>query len=212
MGLDVVIGTLPDEHAMEWLDLYPLLQDCLRRAGLSPYHPEKKIEGSTRGRAYTFHDLAEYVRQEDWPVGQIRHLTCSQYQMIVPVDFIEPVPEFVEKSPSDYGLWIPKPEDLKEEKIDEETMIRNRWTAIVRFGAPSNGYHLGTLASDVYLLSAQQVSRECIDLLDLFEPDFRNEDFDWHARDLHPQANNLAHLFNCCQDAIRKNAVIWFSG
>ncbi len=155
MGVDIAVGLIDwcDEYsAQNGLNLQRVAQGCLQRNGL-PHFEEPTGENcpdSGGNRVYAVEDLAEYCRQQQLPYNQLRHFTSSQYQLIVPVDFAEPLPMFADRSPESYGL---EPYLTPEEYVRQNPIPGPRW----------NGFFF-TPPNKVYLLSSQQVMREIADL------------------------------------------------
>lgn len=210
MGLDIVVGLRIGDSQNEDKMLYEVMKDCLSREGLSPHEEPTESPVYATERAYGMKDLADHCNEHDLPYPWIRKITCSLFQMIVPVVFDKPIAQFGEKHPQDYGLWVPPPDQAeKSEEEMQKWMEEEGITAFIR--GPQYPYYLHTPIEDVYLLSAQRLMDDVTRFLDQTEPRWRNEDFDWY--DAHDWTVKAAALVGrACRECLQSNRVVWFSG
>lgn len=212
MGLDVALGFILDED----MGLIELLDEVLAQHGMEMTH---RFDEEGLGRGYGLRDFAEFCRAERLPYPHICKLTCSCWQMVVPMDFPDPIPMFADKQPEDYkDLWIPDQYGLSKEALkkydeesDREMMERLGLAQMIRCSGRYH-YYMTTPASGVYLLAAPQLLKEAIGFLDKYVPEWREEGFDIYDESHHDQAWNAAFLFQCCRECIKNKQVLWFSG
>ena len=223
MGLGVVIGlyvgTESGKYPRDEEYLYPVLQDCLRRHNLPIHEEPQRSSGYTEGPGQGLHDLAEYCREQHLPYQQITRITCSEYQLIVPIDFIQPIPEFDEKSPESYGLSVPESFDKKKYVAIQIKKGHSRMAE--EYFASSYPYYRLTPPSDIYMLSSQQLLREVVELAgryrkvdpqQIFNGEFWEDEnaFD-DCQDKFPIRGAFL-LYRSCKASIETNRAIFFSG
>ncbi len=154
MGIDIYVGLgLSDPLAFvedwKWA-LNRVIQDCLKRNGFPEFKESEGPSGRGLDRLYIVDELGAYCRNRRLPYDQLQCLTCSQYQVIVPIDFPQPVPEFPGCTPQDYGLDPISTPDT----CPGRQHISERWHNF-----------LFTPAEEIYMLSSKKLMREIVEFI-----------------------------------------------
>ena len=213
-----------------------LIQRAMEVVGANP--AEVRVNGFSEeeecglGRAYGMRYFADYVRSEQLPMLHMSKLTLSQWEIILPVPFVEPMPMLPGGEGEAVALGLP-PRDPKwdnpEKALEEHVSASMRALGmgpdqlILGSGGGAYGYpgylsyYLGTRFEDLYCFSAPAILAEIAEWLLEKGVLIRPESGPLKVAEDHPDTQSewaQAALLTCsfCQEAVRLRRALILSG